>query len=85
MCTIWRLFAKPDLITSPQVSSFHNSCAFIINYLPHIVNQIELHPYIDRNKILDCCKQHGIVVEAYSPLVRGRKLKDPLLLQIAEK
>ena len=58
---------------------------FITNCSPYTVNQIEFHPYLDRNKILDCCKQQGIVVEAYSPLVRGKKLKDPVLVQIAEK
>jgi diketogulonate reductase-like aldo/keto reductase len=38
------------------------------------VNQIEFHPFIYKNMlpILEFCKKHGIVVEAYSPLARGR-------------
>lgn len=37
------------------------------------VNQIELHPFIyhEQLPVLEYCQQHGIVVEAYSPLARG--------------
>lgn len=49
------------------------------------VNQIELHPYLARDKCVAYCEQEGIVMEAYSPLTKGKKLKDPLLVQIAEK
>lgn len=31
------------------------------------------------------CQGHGIVVEAYCPLVRNMKAKDPTLLGISEK
>ena len=45
------------------------------------VNQIELSPYNYRSRldILDLCRAHNIVVEAYSPLTKGRKLDDPVL------
>ncbi|NJN28199.1 MAG: aldo/keto reductase [Cyclobacteriaceae bacterium] len=32
------------------------------------VNQVELHPFLAQNKMLDYCKQHNIILTAYSPL-----------------
>lgn len=48
------------------------------------VNQIELSPYNYRSRleIIGLCHQQGIVVEAYSPLTKGRKLGDPALTDI---
>lgn len=31
-------------------------------------NQIEAHPYLQQQELFDFCKQHDILVEAYSPL-----------------
>jgi diketogulonate reductase-like aldo/keto reductase len=49
------------------------------------VNQIELHPWLARKDIVGWCKQRGILLEAYSPLVRATKTEDPLLLPLAKK
>lgn len=51
------------------------------------VNQIELSPYNyqHRRDTLDYCRANNIVVEAYSPLTKARKLKDPRLVSIASK
>ena len=49
------------------------------------VNQIELSPYLTREECVSHCQREGIVVEAYSPLTKGRKLRDPVLMRIAEK
>ena len=37
---------------------------------PH-VNQIELSPFLQRRDTCAMCKEHNIVIEAYSPLTRG--------------
>ncbi len=50
---------------------------------PH-VNQIELTPFLQRRETRALCKQHGIVVEAYSPLTRGARLNDPIVGAIAK-
>jgi diketogulonate reductase-like aldo/keto reductase len=47
------------------------------------VNQVELHPFVYDPELLDYCHRHRIVVEAYSPLTRGRKLDDRRIAAIA--
>ncbi|KAM5344253.1 hypothetical protein ACJ41O_012790 [Fusarium nematophilum] len=51
---------------------------------PH-VNQVELHPWLQQRGIVEYCNNHGIVVEAYCPLVRNTKAEDKTLVGIAEK
>ena len=48
------------------------------------VNQIELTPFLQRTDTRSLCQKHGIVVEAYSPLTRGQRLKDPTVQAIAK-
>lgn len=47
------------------------------------VNQIELSPFLQRRDTVALCKQHDIVVEAYSPLTRGKRLGHPVVKAIA--
>ena len=51
------------------------------------INQIEMSPYnyLQRKETLDLCDSAGIVIEAYSPLTKGKKLKDPRLVETAVK
>ncbi|KAL1932793.1 hypothetical protein VTP01DRAFT_8471 [Rhizomucor pusillus] len=50
-----------------------------------VVNQIEVTPYLARTQIEKFCEKHDILIEAYSPLTMGEKLKDEKLVKIAEK
>jgi len=50
-----------------------------------VVNQVELHVFLQQPELVEFCKQHGIVVEAYSPLAHGHGLDDPVLTEIAKK
>ena len=38
------------------------------------VNQIELHPTWQHREVVAYCKEHGIAIEAYSPMARGADL-----------
>lgn len=59
------------------------------------VNQIETHPYFQRDSILKFCQKHGIAVTAHTPLggaIANREmfgsvpcLDDPVLKVIADK
>ena len=49
------------------------------------VNQVEFHPYLYQRELLAFCHTNRIVVEAYSPLTHGERLKDPQLVAIANK
>lgn len=47
------------------------------------VNQIEISPFLQRRETRDLCARRGIVVEAYSPLTHGKRLKDPVVGRVA--
>jgi 2,5-diketo-D-gluconate reductase A len=49
------------------------------------VNQIEWSPFGYSEEVLEHAKQHGIVIQAYSPLTRGQRLDDPTLNAIGKR
>jgi len=51
------------------------------------VNQMELHPYLVQQEVLDFCRDKGIVPEAWSPLGSSKipLLQDEVLVRIAGK
>ena len=50
-----------------------------------VVNQIQFNPFSNRSALVDACRRHGIVPEAYSPLGTGRHLSHPVVARIAER
>lgn len=50
-----------------------------------VVNQVEFTPYLFSEELLQACRKRGIVLQAYSPLVRGQRFDDKKLLGIAQK
>ncbi|MGN0333841.1 MAG: aldo/keto reductase [Lachnospiraceae bacterium] len=68
------------------------------NFLPHhimnildnceirpMVDQIEFHPGYTQNATVQYCKDNQILVQAWSPIGRGRVLEDELVLELANK
>ena len=49
------------------------------------VNQVELHVFLQQPELVKYCQDHGIVVEAYSPLAHGKGMDDPTLVELAQK
>jgi methylglyoxal/glyoxal reductase len=49
------------------------------------VNQVEFHPFLYQEELLQFCKSNRIQLEAYSPLTRGEKLSHPMLMSLAKK
>jgi diketogulonate reductase-like aldo/keto reductase len=52
---------------------------------PPVVNQIQFSPQKYRQKLLEACEQHQIVLEAYSPLGTGRLLDKEPVREVAER
>ncbi|MDE6957718.1 MAG: aldo/keto reductase [Lachnospiraceae bacterium] len=68
------------------------------NFLPHhienivksckvkpMVNQLEFHPGYTQEAAVRYCQERGILVQAWSPIGRGRVLADAMMLEMAEK
>jgi 2,5-diketo-D-gluconate reductase A len=53
--------------------------------VPPMVNQVEFSPFQFRRALLAACERDGIVLEAYSPLMRGRDLHHPAIARIGER
>jgi len=49
------------------------------------VHQIDLHPFQVRSGIVEFSKAHGIVLEAWAPLVRGLRFKHPSIANLSQK
>ncbi|MDR0996388.1 MAG: aldo/keto reductase [Zoogloeaceae bacterium] len=49
------------------------------------LNQIELHPSFQQRDLRDFHRQHGIVIQSWSPLGQGAELSHPVVQKIAAK
>jgi hypothetical protein len=49
------------------------------------VGQYEIHPWLARQDIVDWCRKHNVVVEAYSPLVQGVRAEEAALKALEKK
>jgi diketogulonate reductase-like aldo/keto reductase len=45
---------------------------------------IQLHPFCQQKAVVEYCQKHGIVLEAYCPIIRG-EMDHPVFHEIAKK
>lgn len=50
-----------------------------------MVNQVEYHPRLTQNEVQAFCRENGIQMEAWSPLMQGQLLDNEVLVDIAAK
>lgn len=50
-----------------------------------MVNQVEFHPRLQQPGLQSFCKDNGIQLEAWSPIMKGQVIDIPELVQIGEK
>lgn len=70
-------------------------CNFDIEHLQRLmnecevtpaINQVECHPYLQQKELKEFCQKHGILVEAYSPLMNGTDvLQDDVIKEMADQ
>jgi len=87
----WKAFEKlrsDGRVRSIGVSNFHIShlrrLLDAVEVVP-AVNQIELHPNLPQEELRAFHAEHGIVTEAWSPLARGKLLRDRTIIGLAQK
>lgn len=51
--------------------------------IPIFTNQVEYHPYLSQDKLIEFMQPRGIVLTAFAPIARGEVLDDPVLKEIA--
>lgn len=86
----WRAFEKlykEGYVRAIGVCNCHEQHlnAIMQNYetVP-MVNQVELHPLLSQQRLRNFCKEKGIQMEAWAPLIRGQ-LNVPVLLKLGKK
>ena len=50
-----------------------------------VINQVELHVFLQQPELVKYCEDNNIVVEAYSPLAHGKPMDNPVITAIAKK
>lgn len=87
----WRAFVElqqEGLTRSIGVSNFqpaHLERIIAESGVTPVVNQVELHPYLQQPGLRREHADLGIVTEAWSPLAQGLVLDDPVLVEIADR
>lgn len=87
----WRAFEelyKGGKIKAIGVSNFrprHLENIFANCEIKPMVDQIEIHPGMPQDDMIDYCREHDMLVEGWSPMSTGRIFSVPEVKDIAEK
>ncbi len=86
----WRAMEKlknEGLVRSIGVCNFHpHHVDEILKVAEHkpVLNQVELHPWLTQDKVLEYDNSHSILTQAWSPLARGKILEEDILAELAK-
>jgi diketogulonate reductase-like aldo/keto reductase len=85
----WRALEQvyeEGLVRAIGVSNFqvhHLEDLFTMCKVVPAVNQVEYHPHLTQHEVRRFCREHGIQLEAWSPLMLGRLLDNPTIVELA--
>lgn len=66
-------------------SVYQLNVALKITQVPITVNQVEFHPWLNQEELLEVCNQNDVMLEASAPLARTEVLKDETIVELADK
>lgn len=75
-------------VKSIGVSNFephHLEELFTFAKVTPVLNQVEFHPKLAQKDLRDFCQKHDIKIQAWSPLMQGKLLDNPVITAIAAK
>lgn len=49
------------------------------------INQIDVHPFMRHQDIVDFCQKHGIFIQTWGPLARGMRMNHARIKEVARK
>lgn len=87
----WRALEKlyeEKRVRAIGVCNFHISHFELLSTKANIkpmINQIEIHPYLTQDAVVDYLRKENIAIEAWSPLARNKVVNEPLLVEIGKK
>ncbi|SFL56911.1 aldo/keto reductase [Halanaerobium salsuginis] len=76
------------LVKNVGVSNFsvyQLNVALKISPVPIAVNQVEFHPWLYQQELLELCNQNDVVIGASAPLARTEVLQDETIIELAAK
>ncbi|WP_397547011.1 aldo/keto reductase [Rhodothermus marinus] len=56
-----------------------------LRHAPIFCNQVEYHPYLRQEALLELARRHDLLLTAYCPLARGLVRRDPVLQEIGRR
>jgi diketogulonate reductase-like aldo/keto reductase len=77
---------RKGLIRKSGVSNF--TPKLLMKAITHdeiVTNQVEYHPFLAQNELLEICKKHDLALTAYAPIAQGKIFNNSVIRGIGEK
>jgi 2,5-diketo-D-gluconate reductase B len=81
-----RELQEEEKIRHPGVSNFPaGMLSRALDILPLFADQVEYHPFLAQDALLELAREHDLTLTAYSPLAHGKVVGHPELTAIGER